>query len=409
MTARETAAAVRLGNGDVTTPAGFLAGATYAGIKTYGEGKLDLGLLCADRRCAAAAMFTRNRVKGAPVLVSQRHLADGYAQALVVNAGCANVATGAEGIADAEEMASLAAARLGISAGDVVVASTGIIGRRLPMDLIREALPGIELSRDGGAELARAIMTTDTRPKTVSASFEAGGRAYAIGGIAKGSGMIHPDMATMFAIMTTDAAASPAWLQAALRRAVDDTLNMVSVDHDTSTSDMALLLASGAAAGPLLDTEPAAAALFHEGLFVVCRSLARQIARDGEGASKLIEVVVEGAAHREDARRAARTIAASPLVKSAAYGNDPNWGRVLMAAGRSGAAFDLDRVSVWLGDICTFDRGRPAPFSEVAASEYLRSEEVRIRVDLGAGQGTATAWGCDLTEDYVRINSEYTT
>jgi len=407
--ARETASAVQLRDGDVTTPAGFLAGATYAGIKTYGEGKLDLGLLYAERRCAAAAMFTRNRVKGAPVLVSQRHLADGYAQALIANAGCANVATGPDGIVDAEEMASLAAARLGVHASDVVVASTGVIGRRLPMDLIRESLPGIELSRDGGAELARAIMTTDTRPKTACAAFEADGHTYTIGGIAKGSGMIHPDMATMFAIMTADVPVSPGLAQEALRLAVDDTLNMVSVDHDTSTSDMALLLASGVAGGPPLDANAEAAALFRQALFEVCRSLARQIARDGEGASKLIEVVVEGAADRDDARRAARTISASPLVKAAVFGNDPNWGRILMAAGRSGAALDLDRMSVRLGDIPTFDRGRPAPFSEVAASEYLRSEEVRICVNLGVGEAVATAWGCDLSEDYVRINSEYTT
>ncbi len=407
--AQEIAAEVHLHGAHVTTPRGFLAGATYAGMKTYGEGKLDLGLLYSERRCAAAATFTRNRVRGAPVIVSERHLADGHAQAVVANAGCANVATGAEGIADAEEMAAASAQALGIRAEDVVVASTGVIGHRLPMDRIRQSIPGIELSPAGGAELARAIMTTDTRPKTAGASFHAGGEEYTIGGIAKGSGMIHPDMATMFAIMTTDASCSPEFLRESLRAAVDESLNMVSVDHDTSTSDMALVLANGAAGGSPLEASPAARDIFRSALLQVCCSLARQIARDGEGATKLIEVQVEGAAHREDARRAARTISASPLVKTAVFGCDPNWGRVLMAAGRSGAALDQDRTSVWLGDICTFERGRPAPYSEVAASEYLGREEVVIRIDLGVGEATATAWGCDLTEDYVRINSEYTT
>lgn len=407
--AREIAAEVHLHGAHVTTPRGFLAGATYAGMKTYGEGKLDLGLLYSEQRCTAAATFTRNRVRGAPVLVSERHLADGHAQALVVNAGCANVATGAEGIADAEEMAALSARALGIRSDDVIVASTGVIGRRLPMDLVRQSIPGIELSPAGGAELARAIMTTDTRPKIAGASFHAGGEEYTIGGIAKGSGMIHPDMATMFAIMTTDATCSPEFLRESLRAAVDETLNMVSVDHDTSTSDMALVMANGAAGGSPIEASLAAAGLFRSALFQVCSSLARQIARDGEGATKLIEVLVEGAANRDDARRAARTISASPLVKSAVFGCDPNWGRVLMAAGRSGAALDLDRTSVWLGDICTFERGRPANYSEVATSEYLAREEVLIRIDLGIGRATATAWGCDLTEDYVRINSEYTT
>lgn len=394
--------------GHITSPRGFLAGAVYAGIKTYGEGKLDLALLYSTLPCAAAAMFTTNAVKGAPLLVTQDHLRSARPRALVVNAGVANVATGGEGLADAEEMCQLAAARLGLAPEEVLVASTGVIGKRLPMDRVRRGIVDVELSEDGGERLAHAIMTTDTRPKMVCVRFEANGRPYTLGGVAKGSGMIHPDMATMFAFLATDAPVEAAFLDRAFRAAVDDTLNMVSVDGDTSTSDMALVLANGAAGGPAFDGAGPASDTFGAALREALTSLARQIARDGEGATRLLTVRVEGAASREDARAAARAITASPLVKAAVWGRDPNWGRVLMAAGRSGARIDLDRAQVWLGGICAY-RGGPVPFDEVSASEALAADEVVIRLDLGCGAHAATAWGCDLTPEYVHINGDYTT
>jgi glutamate N-acetyltransferase/amino-acid N-acetyltransferase len=291
---------------------------------------------------------------------------------------------------------------------DVLVGSTGIIGRRLPMEKIRAGAASIVLRRDGGNAFARAIMTTDTYAKEVAVRFRAHRRTYTIGACAKGSGMIHPDMATMFCWITTDAPVERALLRGALKRAADLSLNMISVDNDTSTSDTVAVLANGAGGGTPIAAGTRGAAAFERALAYVCLVIARLLARDGEGAEKLIEVRIEGARSEREARAAARTISASPLVKSAVHGNDPNWGRLLMAAGRSGAAIDLDRAGAWLGDIAVY-RGKPLPFDEAAASAYLRNEEVRLRVHLGKGNGKATAWGCDLTPDYVHINSDYTT
>ncbi|MGH2602522.1 MAG: bifunctional glutamate N-acetyltransferase/amino-acid acetyltransferase ArgJ, partial [Dehalococcoidia bacterium] len=348
-------------------------------------------------------------VKGAPVIVTQRHLVDQRARAIVVNAGCANVATGAQGMADAEEMTRLAAALAGCAAGDVAVCSTGVIGRPLPMERIREGIERIELRPDGGADLARAIMTTDTRPKGIAAAAELDGHRYTTGGIAKGSGMIHPDMATMFGFLTADAPLTPTFADAVLRRVVDRTFNMVSVDNDTSTSDTVLLLANGAAEGPPIEDGTPAAEAFEAALNAVALHLAREIARDGEGATKLIEVRITGAANPEEARAAARTITASPLMKSAVYGNDPNWGRVMMAIGRSGAFIDLDRASVRIGDMTMYADGRPHEPDGAAVRAALAGPDVVIAADLGAGPHVAIAWGCDLTENYVRINADYTT
>ena len=396
-------------DGHVTTPAGFRAGAVYAGIKTYGEDKLDLGILAADAPCTAAGVYTQSTVKGAPVIVTQRHLAGRRAQAIVVNAGCSNVATGAQGIADAEEMTRLAAGLVGCAAEDVAVCSTGVIGRPLPMERIREGLQRIELRPDGGALLARAIMTTDTRPKGIAASVAADGRTYTVGGIAKGSGMIHPDMATMFGFLTTDAPLTPAYTDTVLRRVVDQTFNMVSVDNDTSTSDTVLLLANGAGGGePIGDGHPAAEA-FEAALLAVALHLAKEIAHDGEGASKLIEVRITGAATPAEARAAARTITASPLMKAAVYGNDPNWGRVMMAIGRSGARIDLDRATVKIGEMVMYADGRPHEPDGAAVRVALAGPDVLISAHLGTGEASATAWGCDLTEEYVKINADYTT
>ena len=396
--------------GGVTAPAGYLAGGTYTGIKTYGpEPRLDVGLLLSDRPAAVAGLFTRNAVVGAPLLLTRQRVASGSARALVVNSGNANVATGKAGAADAQRMAALAAVRLGVAAGEVLVGSTGVIGRVLPMDRIERGIAAIEVRADGGADFARAIMTTDTRTKESAVRLEADGRVYTVGGAAKGAGMIHPDMATMFAFLTTDAPASPQWLQDTLRTVADRSFNMIDIDMDTSTSDMVLALANGAADGEPVDAGHAAAEALTHALETVAVTLARALARDGEGATTLIEVVVKGASSVADARRAARTVTSSPLVKTMVYGRDPNWGRVLMAAGRSGAAISLEDARVWIGEHGVFDRGEPTAVPEKEISAAMEREEVQIRIDLGMGEASATAWGCDLTEEYVRINADYTT
>ena len=395
-------------DGSTTSVLGFAAGAVYAGIKTPGPGKLDLGILASDRPATVAAMFTRSTVKGAAVIVSHRNARNARARGVIVNSGISNVATGATGIANAEEMCALAAAQIGCDPSELLVGSTGVIGRPLPIDKIRAFVPRIDIGPGGGPEFARAIITTDTHPKTMAVRFRAAGRTYAMGAVAKGSGMIHPDMATMFCFITTDIAVERRFLRTALRAAVDDSLNMMSVDNDTSTSDTTAIFANGAAGGPTIDDEHAGAAAFQRALRYVCIAMAKTLARDGEGAEKLIEVRIEGAATDKQARAAARTVSASPLVKTAVHGNDPNWGRLLMAVGRSYARIDLERARAWLGDIAVYNRGI-VPFDEEAASKYLRSEEVLLRVDLGAGSYAATAWGCDMTPEYVHINSDYTT
>jgi glutamate N-acetyltransferase/amino-acid N-acetyltransferase len=411
----ELSRAVSLFEGGVTSPLGFLAGAARAAIRESPPDKLDLGLLYSLQPCAAAALFTINRVRAAPIVVSERHLADGRARAVIVNSGCANASTGERGLGDAEEMARLAAEKLSLAPQQVVVSSTGVIGWFLPMDRIRSALAGLRPSREGGLDFARAIMTTDTVPKSIAASLSYGppsaGR-YLVGGCAKGSGMIHPQVATMLVFLTTDAPVQPEFLRESLRRAADTSFNMMTIDGDTSPNDMVLALANGAAAGPGDESiEPGhrAAPLFEAALTRVCTYLARELARDAEGASKLIEVRVEGAADEADARRAARTVAGSLLVKTAVYGCDPNWGRILTAAGYSGAQVREEACRLYLQGVRVFAGGLPEPFDEAALREALAAPEVNIRLDLGLGPGAATAWGCDLTPEYVRINAEYTT
>jgi glutamate N-acetyltransferase/amino-acid N-acetyltransferase len=407
MAARASTAQV-LEGGSVTSPQGFAAGAVYAGIKPPGEGKLDVAILASDRPTAAAAMFTKNTVKGAPVLVSMRHARDLSARGVVVSSGRANVATGDRGMRDALEMCERAAARLGAATDELLVGSTGVIGHYLPMDLIREGIDRVELTPDGGHDFARAIMTTDTYPKTFALAFRAGRRDYRIGVVAKGSGMIHPDMATMFCFATTDAPVEAKFLREALRRSVDVSLNMISVDNDTSTSDTVAVFANGAAGGTTIDASSAGAPDFESALRDALIKMAKLLARDGEGATKLIEVRVEGALSHSHARAAARTISASPLVKTAVHGNDPNWGRMFMAAGRSGAVVRMERARAWIGDIPVY-AGAPLEYDERAASDELRKDEVLLRVDLGAGFDAATAWGCDMSAEYVHINSDYTT
>lgn len=398
-------------DGNVTTPLGYRAGTVAAGVKFEGTTRLDLGMLASDRPAVAAGVFTRSTVPGAPVTVSKSHLVatGGRARGLVVNSGRANVATGQQGIVDAEEMCALAAAAVGCDGKEVLVASTGVIGWTLPMDRIRSGMSQIALDPDGGEALSRAIMTTDTRPKRIAASFEADSVRYTVGGIAKGSGMIHPDMATMFGFLTTDAALEPGDADTLLRAVVANTFNMISVDNDTSTSDTVLLFANGAAGGPAITPGSAAWQALHAAVEAVATHLAKELARDGEGATKLIEARVTGAATRDEAVAAARTITASPLVKSAVYGNDPNWGRILMAVGRSGATINLEKVRVSIGELAMYGDGKPLPLDDAATRAALAGPDVLLHADLGAGAAEATAWGCDLTEEYVKINAEYTT
>lgn len=396
--------------GGITSPAGWEAGAVYTGIKTYGvEPLFDLAVLASDRLCSVAGLFTRNRVCGAPVQLCRERIAKGTAQALIANSGCSNVAMGERGKRDAHRMTELAASKLGIDVESVLVASTGVIGRPLPMETIEASVPAIILSPDGGDDFARAIMTTDTVPKKAAVRFSAFGRIYTVGGVAKGSGMVHPDMATIFCFITTDAPLSGGWLRKATKKAGDLSLNMIDVDMDTSTSDTMLVFANGAAGGDPIDESHPAAETFSRALETVAIELARNLARDGEGARTLIEVSVVGAATLEDARRAARTIASSPLVKTMVTGRDPNPGRILMAIGRSGADLNLEKTEVWIGRHPVFVLGAPSEVNYESISREMESEEVQIRVDLGLGSHRATAWGCDLTEEYVRINASYTT
>jgi len=396
-------------NGTVTSPQGFLAGASYAGIKTRGDGVLDLGLLCSEVPCVAAGVFTTNKVKAAPVVLCRERLAGGTARAIVVNSGCANACTGEQGIADSNTMAELTARKLGVPSEEILVASTGVIGVPLPMERIRNGIEEIVLSGEGGHQLARAIMTTDTLPKEIAVSVRLGEKRVTIGGIAKGVGMIYPDMATLLCFLTTDAVLDASLAQTALRKAVDESFNMIAIDSDTSTNDTVLLLASGLAGNKLLQAGSAEAEVFQDALREVCIYLAKCLARDGEGATKLIEVRVEGALTLKEARLAARTVASSSLVKAALHGSDPNWGRILAAVGRSGAEIDLPKTDLYLKELCLLKAGCPVAFEQAEARERLSNTEVSIRVCLNLGKESAIAWGCDLSEEYVTINSDYAT
>jgi len=320
-------------SGTITSATGFLAGAAHAGIKS--EDKLDLAILCSEVPCTAVGVFTANRIKSAPVILSQRHLLKRQAQAIVVNSGCANACVGEQGLADASQMARLVAAKLDILPEDVLVASTGIIGIPLPMDCVRSGIERIKLHQEGGHDLAEAIMTTDTKPKEMAVQVDMKGVKFTIGGVAKGAGMVHPDLATLLCFVVTDALINVDFLQSSLRKAVDASFNMVSIDGDTSPSDCVFLLANGLSGNKAIDLDNGE--VFQEALSEVCTYLAKSMARDGEGATKLIEVTIEGALDEAEARQAARIIASSPLVKAAIHGNDPNWGRIIAALGRSGA------------------------------------------------------------------------
>ncbi len=395
--------------GTVTTAPGFSAGATYAGLKTFAEDKLDLGLIVSESLCFAAGVFTTNTIKSPTITVNREHLAQSQTRAIIVNAGIANTAVGAQGYKDAQEMTVLAAKKINAQPAEVLVCSTGVIGVELPMSLIRDGIEKIEITDDGGHDVARAMMTTDTRPKEVAVSFEIDGKRVHLGGVAKGSGMIHPNMATMLSFITTDAAVEQQFLQDTLREVTDSSLNMLTIDGDMSTNDTLLILANGLAGNSPISAGTDAADTFKEALLQACVYLARELARDGEGASHLITVDVSGAMNDNDARQAARTIASSNLVKSAVYGADPNWGRILMALGRSGAAVEESKIDLFVNGVCIMESGSPVPFHRNAVVALMQQPEVFFKLQLNLGQGQATAWGCDLTQEYVIINSAYTT
>lgn len=400
---------VRRVDGGVTAPSGFRASGLHCGIKA--SGKPDLSLIVSDSPASAAGVFTINLAKAPPIYLCQDHLASsgGRAAAIVTNSGCANACTGPQGVADAKEMAQLTALTLGCKEDHVLVASTGVIGVNLKMDKVRAGIPqaAAALDADGGAAAARAIMTTDPFPKEYAVEVSTAAGTFRVGGMAKGSGMIEPRMATMLGYLTTDAAVEPALLQRAVTEAARYTFNAITVDGEPSTNDCVLALANGASG--VVINEDLYPALF-EGLRAVAHELALGVVRGGEGATKLISITVTGAATDSDAWMAARAIANSSLVKTAIHGGDPNWGRLVAAAGRSGAAFILNGARVQIGDLVLFENGRP--FDELApkAAEYLQGKDLEIKVDLGAGgEFSATVWTCDLSAEYVKINAEYRT
>ena len=392
----------------VTAPDGFVAGATSAGIKE-GTSRLDLAIVKSEFPCVTHAVFTRSRFVGATVTISRDRVRSGKQQAIVVNSGNANAATGQEGLAAATAMAETAAHHVGLEPDLMLVASTGVIGVPLPIERVQQAIPRIRLRSDGGHDAARAIMTTDTQPKESARAAEIGGASVVVAGMAKGSGMIHPNMATLLAFVTTDASLDHEVARAALKRATDASFNQVSVDRDTSPDDTLVLFANGAAGGSPIHAGTSEARSFAALLTEVCVDLARMIARDGEGATRLIEVDVAGARSPASARRLAREVVASNLVKSAIYGRDPNWGRILSALGNAGVDFDPTAVEIFVGDYQVARHGAFFPFDWAAVAGAMGREEVVIRVGLSEGTATGSAWGCDLTEDYVKINAEYTT
>jgi glutamate N-acetyltransferase/amino-acid N-acetyltransferase len=401
-----------LDGGHAASPRGWRAATAACGIKY--RGRDDLALLVSDRPASAAAVFTTNKVKAAPVKYDMALMARSAAalRAVVINAGNANACTGPDGDAAARAMAEAAEAALAFPPDSVFVMSTGTIGVPMPVAQITAGIAAAAGALGGdGAALARAIMTTDTRPKHCAARVDLpGGGAITLGGMAKGAGMIHPNMATMLAVVTTDAAVAPAALDAALRRAVELSFNSISIDGDTSTNDTLLVLANGAAGLPAIESlDSPAGRAFLDGLTAVCQRLAHAVVRDGEGATRFVTITVRGATSDADAKLAAMTIAKSPLVKTALYGADPNWGRVLCAIGYSGAEVDPDRVALVFGGMRVLERGLPLPFDERAASDLLNVPEVSVDADLGLGAGQATVWTCDFSEQYVKINAEYRT
>lgn len=390
---------------------GFRTAATACGLKV--SGNLDLGLVWSETPCSAAGVFTTNRVQAAPVHVCRETLAAaaGRVRGVLYNSGCANAVTGERGLMDARRMRALGAASIGAAEDELLVLSTGVIGRFLDMDKLSRGVTTLHSSAalTAHGDAARAIMTTDTVAKLATETFTIGGRTVTVAGFAKGAGMIHPNMATMLSVVTTDARLDAVRLDRCLRQAAERSFNRISVDGDMSTNDTVLVLASGAAEVTVDDAHEAA---FTAALTAVCASLARQIARDGEGATRLVELRITGAASERQAHRVGDSIACSPLVKTAIHGNDPNWGRILAAAGYSGEAIEPERVRLWFGEgdaMQLLDRGLPLPFDETTASQLLRQDPAIVHLDLGLGTQHAIVWTCDLSAEYVRVNADYTT
>lgn len=399
-------------SGGVCAAKGFKANGIHCGIRKS-RTKKDIALIYSETMASAAAVYTTNLVKGAPLTVTKKHLENGKAQAVICNSGNANTCN-ANGIEIAEQMSALAADALGIAPADVIVASTGVIGQPLNITPIADGMAALaEGLGDKSADAAEGIMTTDTVKKEIAVSFEVGGKICTIGGIAKGSGMIHPNMATMLVFLTTDCAISSEMLQKALSSDIQNTFNMVSVDGDTSTNDMVTILANGMAGNEEITAEGADFTAFMEALNSVTVYLCRMIAGDGEGATKLLECTVSGAKDEETAKIVAKSVICSSLVKAAMFGSDANWGRILCAIGYSGAAVNVNRVGVSFasaaGRICVCENGAGIDFSEEVAKQILLEKEIGIEITLGDGEGYARAWGCDLTYDYVKINGDYRT
>jgi glutamate N-acetyltransferase / amino-acid N-acetyltransferase len=391
----------------IAAPRGFFAGAARCGLKKKGD---DLAVIYSEKPAVAAAVFTQNLVQAAPVLVSREHLRCRTHHAIVVNSGGANACTGQEGLNDARRTARLVAEYFNCEEREVLVASTGVIGVRLDMGKIESGIRGAtaDISRANGWRVAEAIMTTDTRPKRASRTIKLGNRRATIAGVAKGAGMIHPNMATLLSFITTDAWVSKAALQAALAIAASQSFNRVTIDGDTSTNDMLAVLANGAAENEVITaTASDEFEIFTKGLTEVCRDLAMQVARDGEGARKLITVKVRHAPTQRDAEKIAVTVATSPLVKTAIAGADANWGRILAAAGRSGAKFDVSKVEIKIGDLIVARHGMGLQFDEARALAILKRDEVTLTIDLHQGEEEVIEWTCDLTEGYIRINADY--
>ena len=402
--------------GGVCAAQGFRAAGIHVGVKTHAAWKKDVALIVSDVDCAAAAMFTTNVVKAAPIHVDRKHLADGKARAIVANSGNAN-ACAPQGEENAIKMCAAAAKAIGCPPEDVLVSSTGVIGQTLKVQVIEEGMPALCEALDHSVEAsdaaAHAIMTTDTVKKEVAVETVIGDKTVRMGGIAKGSGMIHPNMGTMLCFLTTDCAISPAMIRAALKEVVCKTFNRISVDGDTSTNDSCIVLANGLAGNAEITEQGADYQAFTEALMTLCTELARKMAADGEGAKHLITCAVTGAADEKTAETVARSVISSTLTKAAIFGADANWGRVLCAMGYSGAEFDPETVDVSFasaaGDIAVCEKGRGLPFDEDLAKKILTEHDVEIHISMGAGAGTATCWGCDITYDYIKINGDYRT
>jgi len=391
----------------VTAPEGFRAGVTASGIKSDAAIK-DLGILASDVPCVAAGTFTTSSTRAAPVIVCQERLRGGKAQAVIVNSGNANCATGDLGLLNAYRMSEFAAKKLGLENELVLCSSTGIIGRQLPIEKIQAGVSAIELSRDGGNAFSEAILTTDTRPKRIALEFELDGRVVRLGGATKGAGMIYPNMATMLCYLTTDAAIELEWMKTEVRAAVADSFNMMAMDGDMSTNDTCILFANGLAGNTPINAQHPQAGTFREALRRVTQYLAREMARDGEGATKLMTVYVRGARDKADAVKAARAITVSPLWQCALAGGDPNWGRIVAALGASGCALDQGSYDIFIGDVQVTQKGMAAAYAQEDAKAAMAGSEVTIAVDLHLGEGQATAWGCDLTHGYIDENTLYT-